>query len=224
MFTKQIIRFFAFVMISLSISKGVSADSIPWDDIPDVLKDVICATNPGHPDCLKKCPPYCLNQDDRNLVVLRTALEPKLRDTGITFEKLRNGASFANRSGKKVSYSCKKEQLPKRMKGKTESTHIAECSGKVENREFRWRVTVPLDKKHSRNGAKQFRRFIVAASRTYQDDLASLRDQNQQAMAPAHDYLFCAFMTAAGTVETGTPFGGALTGGICLWFLSNGLD
>jgi hypothetical protein len=92
----------------------------------------------------------------------------------------------------------------------------------VGRQRFKWSATGPLDKAVSRDGVRAFRRYARAAAPLFSPELKALGGGGAQAANPPEDYLFCALATAAGAA--GGPGGAIIVGGLCGWFMSNGID
>jgi hypothetical protein len=224
MLTIRINMAFAAALTAALLAGPAAAESVPYDDLPPILKDLSCTIDPGQLECLEKCPPYCLNQPDENLRAFQASLMPAIRGAGITIRKAGDSAVIANRRGDSVSMTCEVSPLPQRLQGRSQASQWLTCDGAVGGQSFTWAASYPLDKAISREGALEFRRFLRAASPLFSDELAAIGGGNPTAAgAPAQDYMFCGIATGAATIGGG-PLGGGVVAGLCGWFLSNGLD
>lgn len=211
-------------ILTVAAPSSGRADMPPWNDIPDILRDLLCATDPGLPQCLNLCPPYCLSQPERGFAALQGAILPKVRRSGLVVEPRERGFRIANRAGVVTTLACRKAPLPASLRGRTTADAVQNCVGVVDGERHAFTLTDPLDKARSKRAAVRARKFFVAANRVYADELAVLDTGSRTADgAPLEDYIFCAVATAAGTAGGGVG-GGIIVGSLCSWFISNGID
>ena len=117
-----------------------AARSIPWNEQPPVLRDLICINNPLDKRC--ECPPLCLSTMDENRFSFETSVRENAAEAGLK-SRISDKKTLVFRSpdNSTSTITCNPQPIPEAQRRGTHAQYYVMCNAKLNEATYKWTTT-----------------------------------------------------------------------------------